>query len=788
MSFLNPTLLLVGLACVAIPIAIHILLRRRRAPISWGAMRFLQLAYRQQRRRTRLEQALLLATRCLIVACVALAIGKPMLGEASAGLASRPRTLYLLLDDSAASQAAPPSGRPAIEAHKARAMELLGALSPANGDRAAVVTLSAPASALVSPPSSDLVQVRRAIEQVTPTDAPAEPDAALRTVQQLLAEDGASGSQSAGRTSQTVLAIVSDLRVASADLARPLPALGADDAQLLAPSPVQDALENVAIVSLAPARTLVVAGEQDSPDAGALAVRVELRRFGAVGPGVSKVRAWLASDPARASPAPKDGVGEGIVRWQAGQTSAFASTSVAVPEKVGGDLTLVARIDDDAVPADNVQARTLAVQSDLRVAIFAPGGARPEGGAVERFRAADWLALAIAPSQRPAWERLAQGGLGVATFEPSALVGEGSLPAAIRDAGLIILTEPHTLDAQAWRAVARACAGGASVMITPSEALGEQVWLGAMREALGTPWSVAPGVRDLGAMRAGDGQGLRIAPDQPAPPDDLLALVRPELPSLSRAVRVRRAMSMDGVATSGARPLLALEDGSPLLLAERGRPDGQATGAGWVVLWMASPSLAWTDLPAKPLMVPLVQELVRQGVGRSRDASGATMAGAFVRAPQGPIAELAPATLWRGQTATPTRAEGGRFAQPVREAGLWVARTDAGAVASVVAVNAGPVDTTTQDASGVERWLSATGASVQMLEGVARPADGSGDGRVASLPRPRTGPSASLPLWILAGVLAVVELLLARWFSHARVVDEGAVAPGGAPSTGGAPA
>ena len=41
MSFLHPILAGAGLAAVAIPILIHLLMRRRRRPIDFGAMRFL---------------------------------------------------------------------------------------------------------------------------------------------------------------------------------------------------------------------------------------------------------------------------------------------------------------------------------------------------------------------------------------------------------------------------------------------------------------------------------------------------------------------------------------------------------------------------------------------------------------------------------------------------------------------------------------------------------------------------------------------------------------------------
>ncbi|MBN8645264.1 MAG: BatA domain-containing protein, partial [Planctomycetes bacterium] len=83
MTFLHAGLAAAGFACVAIPIVIHLLFRRRRKPTPWAAMRFLLEAMRRQRRRLRLETLLLLAARCLMLACLAAAIARPLLSGAS---------------------------------------------------------------------------------------------------------------------------------------------------------------------------------------------------------------------------------------------------------------------------------------------------------------------------------------------------------------------------------------------------------------------------------------------------------------------------------------------------------------------------------------------------------------------------------------------------------------------------------------------------------------------------------------------------------------------------------
>src|SRR5688572_18308142 len=141
MTFLNPILAGLGLAAVSIPIIIHLLMRRRRKPVMWAAMRFLLEAYKQHRRRLRMEQLLLLAARCLLIALVALALGRPLLG--AAGLIGRgPVSLYLLVDDGLAASALGEGDAPALERHKAAAAGLLAQLDPAAGDRAALVSLA----------------------------------------------------------------------------------------------------------------------------------------------------------------------------------------------------------------------------------------------------------------------------------------------------------------------------------------------------------------------------------------------------------------------------------------------------------------------------------------------------------------------------------------------------------------------------------------------------------------------------------------------------------------------
>jgi len=78
MLFLN-TWMLLGLLGIAIPVIIHLLNRRQSKHVDWGAMIFLMDSMTSRRRRVLLEEILLLAARCLLMALVALALARPFI-------------------------------------------------------------------------------------------------------------------------------------------------------------------------------------------------------------------------------------------------------------------------------------------------------------------------------------------------------------------------------------------------------------------------------------------------------------------------------------------------------------------------------------------------------------------------------------------------------------------------------------------------------------------------------------------------------------------------------------
>ena len=69
--------MLLGLLAVAVPVIIHLFNRKSDHTTDWGAMQFLADSMATRTRRIQLEDALLMATRCLIFGMIALALARP---------------------------------------------------------------------------------------------------------------------------------------------------------------------------------------------------------------------------------------------------------------------------------------------------------------------------------------------------------------------------------------------------------------------------------------------------------------------------------------------------------------------------------------------------------------------------------------------------------------------------------------------------------------------------------------------------------------------------------------
>jgi hypothetical protein len=109
MLFLSPALLWF-LAAAAVPIAIHLINRRRHKTIQWAAMQFLLKASRQSRGKKKLRHILILTCRALAIAALALAAARPIVSGLIGWGGGSIDTVVLLLDRSASMEIKPGDG------------------------------------------------------------------------------------------------------------------------------------------------------------------------------------------------------------------------------------------------------------------------------------------------------------------------------------------------------------------------------------------------------------------------------------------------------------------------------------------------------------------------------------------------------------------------------------------------------------------------------------------------------------------------------------------------------
>jgi Aerotolerance regulator N-terminal/von Willebrand factor type A domain len=758
MTFLHPMLAAVGLASVAIPIIIHLLMRRRRKPIMWGAMRFLMEAYRKHKRRLRLEQLLLLAARCLLVALIAMALARPMLGAAGVlGRARQATTLYLVIDNSLTSQALA-DGSSALDHHKEQAIEAIGQLDAAMGDRAALITLGGPAQPIVLPPSADLAAIRSLVDGLSPTQSAMDLTGAAQAIRTQRAD-------STSESGPSVVLVLSGFRSGSADLERVLPEL-ASDAQttVLASAPTEIGVENVALVSVEPLRSVMIAegGDENGSDIGrgeSSSVRVVLRRSG---PGTASAATTTINirlvgsqgGEARASDQ---------VRWKPGETQTSRIVSLAASPGEGRAL-LYAELSADGLMGDNLWRRPIEVRRSLRVATISPRkrlgseGLNPEN-------AADWLRAALAPISLDRERFTSDGSLGtidVVNIDP------GSLDAArLAELDAAFVTSPEMIDDEGWARLRVLANGGALVVVIPPTSAGVNVWTDAFTSAMGLSWTIGRESREHETPAA-------LAVDRPTTgTPDLLTMIAPELADLARPVRIFKSLSIT-IPSGEGETILSLASGEPFIAA--GPPGlageaGEAGGRGFVVLFGSSLAASWTDIATQPIFLPLVQEMLRQGIGRAV-GSWTSTAGLPVALPLG-VNEIQPMNS-EGPAIVATRAT------TIREAGVWRAMDERGIERGLIAINADAdaANTDIQTTGAVRTWLDQLSPQgVRWLAGddtQTQPDNAISVGEVLS-GKPDTSRSS---LWLLVGalVLAVFEVALARWFSHATVAPTSAQA------------
>ncbi len=266
-TFLSPAFL-AALAAAALPILIHLFSRRRAREMPFSQLRFLDEVTRRKIRRMQLRQWLLLLLRTLAIACIALALSRPVWHGPGAGRQRGDSTVAILLDDSYSMGARlDPAGVLPIDVQTAgvnqptrfeqarqRALQIVDLLE--EGDRALLVFTASPPRMPYESTVRDPSLLREEILRARPRATRADLVTALERISPVMRSS---------RTLNRELFVVSDFQ--EADAAELLQRLGgeAQAATVVRPSASggTEASENVAT---ADAGAEGVAGADRAPD------------------------------------------------------------------------------------------------------------------------------------------------------------------------------------------------------------------------------------------------------------------------------------------------------------------------------------------------------------------------------------------------------------------------------------------------------------------------------------------------------------------------------------------
>ena len=185
LTFLN-SIILAGLAAVALPLLIHLLTRQRLKRIEFSSVSFLKLLQAQKMRRVRLREILLLILRTLIVLLLILAFARPALrGSLAGGVRAHANTTVAILLDNSLSMSRETSRGSVFQLAKDRALQVVDLLT--EGDEAFLVLFSDRPVPVTPEPTHNFPRLRQLIEEAQPSYGTTDVRRALSETYDLIA-------------------------------------------------------------------------------------------------------------------------------------------------------------------------------------------------------------------------------------------------------------------------------------------------------------------------------------------------------------------------------------------------------------------------------------------------------------------------------------------------------------------------------------------------------------------------------------------------------------------------
>ncbi len=604
--FVHPAMAAAAVAGAAVPLLIHLLNRRRYVKVPWAAMSFLLAAKRRSATRIRLEQWLVLLLRTLVVLLLGLAVARPYFPASGwvPAIASRCHHL-LLLDNSLSMNARQGDGTSRWATAKAYAEGLLASL-PSN-DAVSLVSMAAPASAVIGSPNVDRRTVRQQLTAIEVTEQSTDiPGTVERALEILGRPESAPGNQ--------FVYVISDFQRNLWPVDATVPT-----ATSQALTKLGDFLENarghLTLVWVPPAEPENVGIIGMQADATLLGVQtpirilVEVAHFGRTTARDVTVELRRAGRVIRRDNLPS-------VAPRESTTATFMTAF-----ETEGTHVLEARVlapSEDALSADNVRFLSVEIRKERPVLLVdgRPGVTPYEGQA-------GYLATALAPRTAT----VDKAGKGIrhdpapedSPIQPKVITASELGSEALADYAVVALCNVARLSGEQWTQLAQFVGGGGGLLVFSGDLidsdhyneLGYANGNGLLPCKLGRPTQPAP---DSAAPTA-EAPFVRLNSEALIHP--IVAEFAGEPNSSLFVARVERHLAVEPDIRR-AEIVLRYTNGEPAMLAS-------SFGRGRVVLLTTSANMGWTNLPAKGDYVSLMLSTVaylspRRGEHRNASA------------------------------------------------------------------------------------------------------------------------------------------------------------------------
>ncbi len=718
MSFAAPLFLLAALAG-AVPVLLHLIHRRKAKEVPFSTLRFLKISVQRTRRRKYIEDMALLMLRVAVLLLVALGLARPAISSLSIfGVGGRTAAVAIVLDNSA-SMATSDSGRPRFEAARQGAHQVIARLR--DSDLVALLPTGGPRQGEVGRLYRTHETVGQALDECKPSFERADLAARIQQARALL--------KAADAPSKGIYVFTDNQAISWEGLKEPVHEDEAERRQAAETVPVivvnvaREPAPNVALQSI----TL----DSPAPVAGApFQATVEVFNTAIV---PEQKHLELLVDDLRQAVSPTLNIAPGAT-----VKHDFRFTF----DRAGTHRGLVRLIEDDGSPMDNRLYFAVTVDQQIPLAIV-----KPRLDLVPEADDAFYLERALAPAGS------AGGAFRVTTLTPESF-------ATTKLTGLVVIF----------------CVNVPALPPLAAEKLWEYV-----KDGGHLVWICGHNVEPAAynAMNAlAQGQLLPVSLDelrQPLPGgieswhigflDKNDPALRPltEPASLYQSVLVYRYFPVKWTEHAVPHVLAKLDDGQALLTEQR-------VGQGAVLFLGTAVHVDWTNLPLKPIFLPLVARLTFQlagaGTERPMGLAGAPVAIPLETGPGTTSTKPTELEVVRPSGEVVRVREGNQTGRTVRyadthEAGVYLVRQIDGHPPKTIAfaVNIDPAESDPATLSGAE-LQSRFGK--QPLLFCAEPAD-----LTATIERLHEG--ISLWEWFLCAVLIglVLEVFVANRVSAA---------------------